>query len=174
MIKGINHTKIIKTHPQVIHDLNELVSSYVSSTVLRKFSIASPIYPLKWIGAIRMRVLTIASGQNMSSWSINDATHSEKVHPLLSSHIKIHHHICLELFFFFLACKKCLICAYSIYLLIQTRLMYRAILCIEELYFSRKQWFECKNGLKVMFVCLPCFTIGSQYIYGRNMYIIFS
>ncbi len=32
------------------------------------------------------------------------------VHPLLSSHIKIYPHICLELYV--LACKRCLICAY--------------------------------------------------------------
>ncbi len=37
---------------------------------------------------------------------------SEKVHPLLFSHIKICWHICLELFLTVFACKWCFICAY--------------------------------------------------------------
>ncbi len=38
----------------------------------------------------------------------NDIFSSDKVHQLLSSHIQIHPHICLEL-----AWKRCLICSYS-------------------------------------------------------------
>ncbi len=41
----------------------------------------------------------------------NNFSSSEKVHLLLSSNIKIHPHICLELFWTVLACKRCLICA---------------------------------------------------------------
>ncbi len=36
----------------------------------------------------------------------------EKVYPLLSSYIKIHPHICLELYWTVFACKWCLICTY--------------------------------------------------------------
>ncbi len=37
----------------------------------------------------------------------NNASSTEKVNPLLSSHIKIHQHICLELFFLVIS-----LCAY--------------------------------------------------------------
>ncbi len=43
----------------------------------------------------------------------NNTSSIEKVHSLLSSHIKIHWHICLELYVLdCLACNWCLICAY--------------------------------------------------------------
>ncbi len=45
-------------------------------------------------------------------WVHNNAFSSEKVHPLLFSHIKIHRHICLELFWTVFVYKHCLICAY--------------------------------------------------------------
>ncbi len=41
----------------------------------------------------------------------NNAYTSEKVNLLLSSFIKTHPHICLELFWTVLSCKQCLICA---------------------------------------------------------------
>ncbi len=42
----------------------------------------------------------------------NNASSSEKVHLLLSSHIKIHQHISLKLIWTVFSCKLCLICAY--------------------------------------------------------------
>ncbi len=42
----------------------------------------------------------------------DNASSSEKVHPLLSSHIKIHLHIGLEKFWTVFTCKRCLIYAY--------------------------------------------------------------
>ncbi len=42
----------------------------------------------------------------------NTASSIEKVHPLLSLHINIHQHVCIELFWTVLYCKLRLICAY--------------------------------------------------------------
>ncbi len=42
----------------------------------------------------------------------NNASSSETVHFLVSSHIKIHQHICLGLFFTVFICKQWFICAY--------------------------------------------------------------
>ncbi len=43
---------------------------------------------------------------------IHNVYFSEKVLPLVSSHIKIYWHICLELFWAVFTCKQCLICVF--------------------------------------------------------------
>ncbi len=61
------------------------------------------------------------------------------------SHIKIHPHICLELFCTVFASKLCLICAdFSLYSDETTFSLEKAILWIEDSYFSQKQRFEVK------------------------------
>ncbi len=49
-------------------------------------------------------------------WDVDEFVSSSeqiwRICPLLSSYIKIHQHICLELFWTVFACKQCLICAY--------------------------------------------------------------
>ncbi len=77
----------------------------------------------------------------------NNAPSSEKVHPVLSSHIKIHQHICLELTLS--VCKWWW--SVHISLLIQPRQLENAILCIEDSYFSLKQQFEVKMS---WWICL--------------------
>ncbi len=42
----------------------------------------------------------------------NKASSKENIHSLLSSHIKIHRHICLQQFWNVFTYKQCLICAY--------------------------------------------------------------
>ncbi len=59
---------------------------------IQHYITCSPMDPLQWMGAVRMRVQT-----------------ADTNHLLLSSHIKIHQRICFGLFF---ACKWCLIFAY--------------------------------------------------------------
>ncbi len=92
---------------------------------------------LQWMGAVRIRVqmscvkyVFIRKKSNCCFWpqyeSIihNIASSSEQVHPLLSSNIKIHRHLCLGLFWAVLACNS----AWSVHisLMIQTRLFHRA------------------------------------------------
>ncbi len=76
---------------------------------------------------------------------LNNASSSEKVHLLLSSHIKIHWHVCLELLWTDFACKWCLICAY--FSPDSDKMNFsleKAVLWIDDSYFSRKQLFEVK------------------------------
>ncbi len=71
----------------------------------------------------------------------------KKVH-ILPSHIKIHPHICLELFWNAFACKRCLICVYFSPDSDETTFsLKKAILWIEDSHFSWKQWIEVKNVL---------------------------
>ncbi len=68
-----------------------------------------------------------------------------KVHPLVSSHTKVHRHICLELFSLVNS-----VWPWHISLLIQTRWRFhwnKAILWIEDSYFSLNQYFEVKKIL---------------------------
>ncbi len=69
----------------------------------------------------------------------NNASSRKQVHPLLSYHIKIHSHICLELF---LLTKVCLYCTYVCPLSLE-----ETILWIGDSYFGQKQQFEVKNAL---------------------------
>ncbi len=92
----------------------------------------------------------------------NNASSSEKVHPMLSSHIKIHQHICLELTLS--ACKWWW--SVHISLLIQTRQLENAILCIEDSYFSLKQQFEVKMSWWICFLQTSIFSLHKTLIDG--------
>ncbi len=76
------------THPQIIQDVEEFV--FLITKDLGKF-----LVHLQWMGAVRMRVQTA----NCPSTTV-----------VLS--IKIHQHVCLDLFWTVFTCKQCLICAY--------------------------------------------------------------
>ncbi len=116
---------------------------------MQQYITCSPMDPLKWMGAVRMRVQTAdknittihttpvhqfksCEAKNLflqetnpslrgfdfkpsllTKISIihNNASSSEKVNPLLSSHIKTQQYICLEQVWTGFACKACLICA---------------------------------------------------------------
>ncbi len=70
----------------------------------------------------------------------NNASSSEKVHPLLSSQIKVHPHICLE----------CFLPEIYVYFSPDSEMTFsleKAILRIEDYYFSHKWQFEVKSVL---------------------------
>ncbi len=92
----------------------------------------------------------------------------KKVHLLLSAHIKIHPHICLELFWTGFACKQFLIWAY--FSPDSEKMAFsleKAILRIVDLYFSWKQRFDIKI---ISFVCFletnPSFSLDKMLIDG--------
>ncbi len=126
----------------------------------------SPMDSLQWMGAVRMtadkkhhnnpQVIHTSPVHQLTSWELkscmfvrnksiiktfltSNASSSEKVHLLLSSHIKIHQHICSELFWLINGSWSV-----HIFLLILTFSLEKAIL-LEDSYFSRKQWFEVKT-----------------------------
>ncbi len=88
---------------------------------------------------------------------------SEKVHPILPSHIKIHQYICFELFWTVFAYKRCLICVY--YSPDSNKMscsLVKEILWIKDLYFSQKQWFEHHQKLQKE-VCAVCTKSVDMY-----------
>ncbi len=137
--KWVVHPKIFFFEPSG-HARCRWVCFFIE-TDLVKFSIyiiCSPMDPLQWMGAVRMRAdknitkihttlvhqLTSCEAKSLPLRRFNfkpsllakiqgcynnNASFSQKVHPLLSSHIKIHLHICFWTVFTY---KQCLICAY--------------------------------------------------------------
>ncbi len=72
-----------------------------------------------WVFVRNKSIIKTCLTSNRCFWTkyesiiYNNASSSvKKVHLLLSAHIKIHQHICLDLFCTVVACKQCLICAY--------------------------------------------------------------
>ncbi len=74
---------------------------------IQQYITFSPTDPLQWMGAVRMREI-IKTAQRTA----DNSFFSEKVHLLLSFHIQIHQHVCLELVWTGFAYKWCLICAH--------------------------------------------------------------
>ncbi len=76
-------------------------------------------------------------------WVHNNGSSSEKVHPLLSSHIKIHPHICLELFWTVFTCMFDL-CIFLSWFRWDNFIQEKAILWTEDLSLKfTTSWWVC-------------------------------